>query len=231
MTDLRRTPIRARIATTLAACLLATGAAAGVSAAQSDHAGHGQAESAQAGTTPAADLRAGLTALLQEHVYLAGIAIDTGVRDGLRSRSYRAAAAELDDNSRAVADAFGAVYGNAAERQVLRQWRRHIRYYVQYTVGRLEHDRAAQRRARAGLADFAEDFGRLVASVNPNLPAAAVERETAVHGRQTLRIIDATVARSVRAYPRLQRGAQHMVMVADTFATAIAAQFPDRFPG
>jgi hypothetical protein len=231
MTDHRRSPTRARILVALAAGALATGAGAGVSAAQQpDHAGHTQAQSAQAGSTPAADLRAGLTALLQEHVYLAGIAVDTGVRDGLRSRSYRAAAKELDDNSRAVAAAFGAVYGDAAERQVLQQWRRHIRYYVAYTRGRLEGDRAQVRRATRGLTDFAGDFGRLVASVNPNLPADVVERETAVHGRQTLRIIDATVARSVRAYPRLQRGAQHMTMVADAFATAIAAQFPDRFP-
>ena len=92
------------------------------------------------------------------------------------------------------------------------------------------HDAQDERRAERGLADFAEDFGRLVASVNPNLTAAAVERETAVHGRQTLSVIDATVARSVRVYPPLQRGAAHMTMVADVFATAIAAQFPDRFP-
>jgi hypothetical protein len=223
--------MRSRIVTALAAGVLAAGGVAGVSAAQEQgHDGHSQAQASQAATSPAADLRAGLTAVLQEHVYLAGIAIDTGVRDGLRSRSYRAAAAELDDNSRAVAGAFGEVYGNAAERQVLRQWRRHIRYYVAYTRGRLAGDRAEQRRARRGLADFAEDFGRLVASVNPNLPAEAVERETATHGRQTLSIIDATVARSVRVYPRLQHGAAHMTMVADTFATAIAAQFPDRFP-
>jgi hypothetical protein len=232
MTDHRRSPTRARILVALAAGALATGAGAGVSAAQQpDHAGHAQAQSAQAGSTPAADLRAGLTALLQEHVYLAGIAVDTGVRDGLRSRSYRAAAKELDDNSRAVAGAFGEVYGDAAERRVLRLWRRHIALYVVYTRAKATRDHSEERRAERGLTAFARDFARLVATANPQLDREVVQRETATHGRQTLAVIDATVARSVRAYPRLQRGAQHMVMVADTFATAIAAQFPDRFPG
>ncbi len=231
MTDHRRSPTRARIATALTAGLLATGAAAGVSTAQQpDHAGHGQAQSAQAGSTPAADLRAGVTALLQEHVYLAGIAVDTGVRDGLTSRSYRAAAKELDDNSRAVAAAFGEVYGDAAQRRVLSLWRRHIAYYVVYTRARVAKDHSEERRAERGLTRFARDFARLVATANPQLDRAVVQRETATHGRQTLLVIDATVARSVRAYPRLQRAATHMTAYADLLATAIAAQFPDRFP-
>jgi hypothetical protein len=236
MNALRTSPTRARLAVTLSAAVLAAGGAAGVSAAQDPVATGGQthAPAGQAtppAASPAATLRAGLTALFQEHVYLAGIAIDTGVRDGLRSRSYRAAAAELDDNSQAVAGAVGDVYGRDAERRVLRLWREHIAHYVQYTRGRLAGDRAVQRRAQRGLAEFAEELSRLLAAANPNLPAEGLEREIAVHGAQTLRIIDATVARSVRAYPRLQQGAAHMTGLAAVLSTAIATQFPERFPG
>ena len=54
--------------------------------------------------TGAAELRSGLTHLLQEHVYLAGIAFTQGVGQGLDSKEFEASAATLDQNS--VADAF-----------------------------------------------------------------------------------------------------------------------------
>src|SRR5829696_1437250 len=41
----------------------------------------------------AAELRAGLTGLLEEHVYLAGIAVTNGVGNGLDSGEFKAAAA------------------------------------------------------------------------------------------------------------------------------------------
>src|SRR4051794_9239278 len=62
----------------------------------------------------AATLRAGLTALLQEHVYLAGIAVSNGVDHGLTSKQFKAAAGTLDANSVALSKAIGSVYGTAA---------------------------------------------------------------------------------------------------------------------
>src|SRR5947207_220919 len=48
--------------------------------------------------TPASALRASLTAGLQEHVYLAGIAVENGVAHGLDSAQFKAAAGTLDRN-------------------------------------------------------------------------------------------------------------------------------------
>src|SRR3954468_20646403 len=67
----------------------------------------------------ASDLRASLTSMLQEHVYLAGIAVSQGVAQGLDSKQFTAAANTLDANSQALADAIGSVYGDDAGKQFL----------------------------------------------------------------------------------------------------------------
>src|SRR5262249_19152970 len=50
---------------------------------------------------PAAGLRADLTRMLTEHVYLAGVAVFTAytAKDGLDSKAFKAAAGALDENS------------------------------------------------------------------------------------------------------------------------------------
>src|SRR5687768_10483501 len=75
-----------------------------------------KAESGQAATaTPAAELRAGLTDLLTQHVYMAGIALKTAVDEGgnLEAPSVKAAVAALDSNSVALSKAVGSAYPEA----------------------------------------------------------------------------------------------------------------------
>jgi hypothetical protein len=86
-----------------------------------------------AATTPAAELRTGLNALLQEHVILAAAA--TGAALGGRNAEFEAAAGALDANSVDIARAIGAVYGAGAEQAFLPLWRKHIGFVVDYTVG------------------------------------------------------------------------------------------------
>ena len=61
----------------------------------------------------ASTLRAGLTSLLQEHVYLAGITIETAVDAGgdLETPAVQAAVATLDANSVALSEVVGSVAG------------------------------------------------------------------------------------------------------------------------
>jgi hypothetical protein len=67
--------------------------------------------------TPAAGLRTSLNALLSEHVVLAAAA--TGAALDGRSAEFPAAAAALDANSTAIAQAMGSVYGRDAEQAFL----------------------------------------------------------------------------------------------------------------
>ena len=91
----------------------------------------------------ASDLRSGLTALLQEHVYLAGIAIDSAVGAGgdLEQPLPKAAVAALDANSVALSKAVGAAYPDAEE-PFLESWRQHIGFFVDYTLGKATKDDA-----------------------------------------------------------------------------------------
>ncbi|MFN2388184.1 MAG: hypothetical protein ABR575_01055, partial [Actinomycetota bacterium] len=65
--------------------------------------------------TPAATLNRDLTHLLDLHEYNAGIAIYTAVQAGgdLKDPTVAAAVQELDDNSVALSEAIGSVYGDA----------------------------------------------------------------------------------------------------------------------
>ncbi|HVF53363.1 MAG TPA: hypothetical protein VNC78_07105, partial [Actinomycetota bacterium] len=85
--------------------------------------------------TQAATLTRDLTSLLDGHEYLAGIAIYTAVGAGgnLEDPTVQAAVTALDDNSVALSEAVGSVYGDAGAKQFLSLWRAHIGFFVDYT--------------------------------------------------------------------------------------------------
>lgn len=188
-----------------------------------------QATGAAATETGAAELRAGLTALLTEHVYLAGGATGTAVTSGLDSPETAAATGALDDNSQALADAVGSVYGDAAGEQFLSLWRAHIGFFVDYTAARAGGDDAGAEQALADLDGYRDDFGAFLASANPNLTKEAVAEELAPHVQSLTAAIDAQVAGDPAAFGLLREAAGHMPMTAATLAGAFAEQFPERF--
>ena len=192
---------------------------------------HGTPVADKATQTGASTLRAGLTALLQEHVYLAGIAVDAGVSDGLDSKAFKAAAGELDKNSVALSDAIGSVYNDAAGKQFLSLWRRHIGFFVDYTKARATKNEAGQRAAKADLDGYRAEFGAFLASANPNLTKEAVAEELKPHVASLFTTIDAVVAKSPTVFDKLQAAAAHMPMTADVLAGAIVKQFPKKFDG
>lgn len=184
-------------------------------------------------SSPAADLRAALTALLQEHVYLAGIAVVMGVQAGgnLEDPTFQAAAAALDQNSQDLAAAIGSVYGQEAADAFLPLWRKHIEFFVNYTLAKATGDEAAAQQAVADLDQYRADFGAFLASANPNLPAEAVAEELVPHVQTVLATIDAVIAGDGTAFAELKEAAAHMPHTAEVLAGAIVAQFPDRFAG
>lgn len=179
--------------------------------------------------TGAAALRTGLTLLLQEHVYLAGSA--TGAAIGGRTEEFEAAAATLDENSIALSEAIGSVYGDDAEMAFLELWRTHIGFFVDYTNGVATGDQAAADEALANLDGYRTDFGAFIASANPNLPAEAVAEELGPHVETLTAAIDAQVAEDPAAFDLLKEAANHMPMTAAVLAGGIVTQFPDQFDG
>ena len=199
--------------------------------------GDDEEQSASAGTAPAmskttasksptetgaAELRSTLTAGLQEHVYLAGIAISQGVEQGLDSAEFKAAAATLDDNSKGLADAIGSVYGDPAGKQFLAIWRDHIGFFVDYAKG--------DKGARAKLDGYRAEFGAFLAGANPNLTEEAVAEELKPHVASVFAVIDSVKAKDGKTFDLLREAASHMPQTANVLAGAIAKQFPDKFP-
>jgi len=172
---------------------------------------------------PASELRAGLTYLLTEHVYLAGIAIQQAVKDGgdLTKPGTKAAVADLDANSVALSKAVGSAYP-AAEKPFLASWRQHIGFFVDYTLGKATKNAAKVAQAKKELDGYRTNFGQLIHSVVPELPADAVAQELVPHVQSLFAAIDAVVAGSPQAYSLLQTAASHMPGTAKILAGGIA---------
>jgi len=177
--------------------------------------------------TGAADLYAGLTHLLQEHVYLAGAATYAAINGG----DFDGAAGALDENSVALSEAIGSVYGDDAGGAFLELWRTHIGFFVDYTQARAAGDEVGADAAVAALEGYAQDFGAFLESANPNLPQAAVAEELGPHVMTLTAAIDAQVAGDAAQWTLLREAAGHMPNTAAVLAGGIVAQMPETFEG
>ena len=191
----------------------------------------GSSNAAVSTETGAAELRAGLTSLLQEHVYLAGIAVTQGVGQGLDSGEFEASAAALDENSVALSEAIGGVYGDDAGEQFLALWRDHIGMFVEYTKGEATGDAKLSAKARKDLDGYRAEFGAFLASANPNLTQEAVAEELKPHVSSVIKTINDVIGGEATTFDQLREAASHMPQTAAVLAGAIAEQKPEDFDG
>jgi hypothetical protein len=207
--------------------VVGAGAVAASPGSAPEHAAHSAmpAKKANGVTSPASELRAGLTALLQEHVYLAGIATGTALSGG----DLAPPAAALDANSVALSEAVGSVYGDDAGAAFLDLWRRHIDFFVSYTTAVASDDGAGAEQAKADLDMYRSDFGAFIASANPKLTKDAVAEELIPHIETLVAAIDAQAAGDPMQFDKLREAAAHMPHTAQVLADAIAKQFPKKF--
>jgi exonuclease V gamma subunit len=175
----------------------------------------------------AADLREALSKLLSEHAFLAAAAMQKGY-DG--APDFPAAAAQLDQNSLALAAAISSVYGEAAGQQFLVQWREHIRMFVDFTVGTATKDEAKRRQALAELAAYRTSFAAFLNTANPFLPQEAAAGLLQEHIGQLSTALDSYVQGNyAQTYRLISESHSHMFMTGTGLAGAIVKQFPDRF--
>ncbi len=174
-------------------------------------------------TTQAAELRAALTSLLNDHVWLAGNALDTAVKKkgNLKDPQVVGAVKALDANSVALSKAIGSVYPDA-EKPFLASWRQHIGFFVNYTLGKATKNDKQVAKAKSDLDKYRTSFGELINSVVPELPADAVAEELKPHVASLFTAIDASVAGKPDYQTKLSMAAGHMLMTADVLAGGIA---------
>lgn len=213
---------------TFAIALAATAAFGGLSGLEPT--GLATAPVAQAhGMGPQADLRLALNQLLSEHATLAAAATNAAL--GGRNKEFEAAAAALDGNSQDLAKAIGSVYGEAAGDAFLPLWRKHIGFFVDYTMASAKKSKKGQEKAVNDLVQYASDFGAFLNSATPSLPKDTVAELVKMHILSLKDVVDAQAKKDQKlAYVKIREAAHHMQMIADPLAEAISKQFPDKFP-
>ncbi len=187
-------------------------------------------------TTGASTLRAGLTGLLTEHVYLAALATGSALRGD--TKGFEAYAAALNgptnSNTSELVDAVTSAYGADTGKAFDGLWRSngHIPAFVAYTQAVAAGDQAKADKAVADLLAYAKTFGTTMNQVNENLPAAAVEEGVKHHVTTLKAVVDAQKAGDQpKVYTSLREAYAHMNDLGETLAVATATKFPDKFDG
>lgn len=182
----------------------------------------------RSGAISAGDLRVVLNNLLAEHAQL-GLAA-TGAALGGRGAEFQAAAGALDENSVALGQAIGSVYGNGAGDAFLALWRKHIGFIVDYTTGVASKDQKKADQAVANLLGYTKDFSAFLSGANPSLPTTVVADLVKGHVVGFKAAIDAQAREDWNtAWTKTREAVMHMRMIADPLASAIAKQFPEKF--
>ena len=169
----------------------------------------------------AADTRVVLTRLLGEHALLAANATVQGLS---AAPDFGAAAEALDANSVELAKVIGSVYGEDAENEFLKQWRDHIRMFVDYTTATAKDDSAGKEKAVAELGGYVKNFGSFLAGA-VGLPEGAVQNSLKEHVGQLAGAVDAAKAGDFpAAYGKVREAYHHMGITAAVLSEAIAKQ-------
>ena len=170
----------------------------------------------------ASNLRSGLTYLLQEHVYLAGIAVDTAYVAGADSPEFTAAAAALDTNSVDLSKTVASVAGKAKGRAFLQSWRSHITDFVNYAVAAKTGDEQGKTDAVHNLMAYSKASGQFFDDITGGaLPAKAVQADFVMHIKTLAAAIDAFAAGDGKGFELLKMAADHMAGTAQVLATGI----------
>ena len=173
--------------------------------------------------TQAAELRAGLDTLFREHVNLTGFAVQTAVGTGIGSVNTSQALKALDDNTVALGDAVGSVYGAAAKTAFVAMWRAHIGFFVEYTKGLATNNSKMVSDAQSKLANYKRDFSKFLGGAT-QIPPAAIATELQGHIQTLEAAIQAIVTKSPSAAAKLEMAATHMDGTADALAGGIAKE-------
>lgn len=178
--------------------------------------------------TPAADLRSDLNYLFSEHAGLAAMTMQNGIEG---SEDFEASAAALNNNTKDLAEAVTAVYGEEAGMQFEQMWTEHIGYFVDYVTATAEEDTAAAEEALANLDMYKEEFSMFMdTATDGNLPAEALAEGLQMHVEQLVGAFDAYAAEDYQvAYEQTREAYHHMFMTSKGLSGAIVTQMPDQF--
>jgi hypothetical protein len=190
-------------------------------------AGPAAAHENRTGQDRAGELRADMRKLWEDHVaytaFFYKAAIDGGDDAGK-------IAARLLRNQDDIGNAVKPFYGEEAGNKVAALLRDHILIAADLVKSAKAGDAAGQELANKKWYRNADDLAALLSSVNPHWPRKTLEGALRGHLQMVTEQVVATLhhdtAAAIAAY---DKGADHMLMVADVLTTGIVKQFPARF--
>ena len=161
---------------------------------------------------------------LIQHVVLYNSANDPAARD--------AADKQVLANARQIANAFKPFYGQARCEKFFTMLSGHYGAVKEYSEATIAENQPQQDAALARMASNAEDLDLFFNGINPhNLPKGTVGGLIAAHGAHHVLQINQY---KKKEYAELEETwsmmRQHVYVIADTLVTALAKQFPARFP-
>lgn len=144
--------------------------------------------------SPEADLRADLTALLQESALLTGLGLaETVQADGDSSAPGPAGVLEaVEENTDALAELLDLGDESATE-EFADLWNGHVDAFERYATALVENDAQGIQTSQDALEQFRDDVGRLLAEAHPGFTQEQVAEELVDHTDTLLAFVDASV--------------------------------------
>lgn len=230
---LATTTLRRVAALVLMAALLAGACGGGgggdAKAAPADEPAPGAAVGVKVGGvySPAAGLRAELTHILQEHVFLSGIATNLL----LQAKDPAPVVALLEANTAALGAVFARVYDDAVAQRLMELWRQKSALILQFAKATAAGDQATAAKAKADLELFNTEFATFLNGVNPQLPVDLIEEDTGTHVNSLLSVVTAQAKNDPLASSKLKEAAEVMPRTSAILASAIVKQMPEDIEG
>ena len=142
----------------------------------------------------------------------------------------KASANRLLKNQEDIGNAVAAYYGAPAGKELARLLKEHITIAVDVVNAAKAGDKAALGAADARWQKNGDDIAGFLSKANPHLPRAAVADMMKMHLSTTTAEVVARLNKDwegdIRAYDKVY---EHILMMSDAIAGAIAKQFPQKF--
>jgi hypothetical protein len=185
----------------------------------------GMAMAQTAAPVAAPKLQAAMRSLWHDHVvHTREYALAVHAHDAAKAK---AAEDAVVTNAKAIANAVGSFYGKDAGEQMFTLLAGHWAGVKALTQADSTHGTAAETAAMSALATNGGEIAKFLAGANPNLPESAVSSllagHVAHHSAQIGEIMAGDMTAEATTWKAMQ---QHMNVIADALAGAIAKQFP-----
>jgi hypothetical protein len=164
------------------------------------------------------------------HIFwVRNVAIDTFAGS---EKAAAVAEQEVVANARAIAASIEPFYGNAASKQLFDLLAGHYGAIKEYLGATAAGSRAGQDAAVRSLTGNATEIARFLSGANPNLPFDTLNGLLLAHGghhvQQARQLKGNEYAQEAQTWAAMK---QHMHVIADALAGALAKQFPAKFAG